>query len=391
MNAVVIVGVARTPMGAMQGQYASLSAVDLGAQAIRGALLDAGLEGQSVDEVLMGCVLPAGLGQAPARQAALKAGLPSTVCATTINKVCGSGMKTVMQGADAIRAGSAAIVLAGGMESMSNAPHLLAKARAGYRLGHGELLDHMFTEGLQDAYSGELMGIYAEATAAQYGFSRAAQDAFACESLRRAKAACDNGFFKREITEVTVAQRKGTVTVGDDEPIKMARPDKIPLLRPAFKNGGTVTAANASSIADGAAALVLMSRREALSRGVKPLAKIVAASQHAQEPEWFTTAPVGAMRKLLTKMGWQVSDVDLFEINEAFAVVTLAAMQDLALDAAKVNIHGGACALGHPLGASGARILVALIAALQHTQQKRGVASLCIGGGEATAMAVELL
>ena len=391
LDNVVIVGMARTPMGAMQGALSACTAADLGAAAITGALRNGDLEPDQIEAVIMGCVLPAGVGQAPARQAALKAGLPASVCATTVNKVCGSGMKAVMQGVDAIRAGSAKLLIAGGMESMSNAPHMLAKARSGYRLGHGELLDHMFTDGLQDAYSGQLMGVFAEATAEKYGFSREAQDAFALESLRRARQAVDDNHFKSEITPITLEGRKGVVTVERDESIEIAKPEKIPTLKPAFKTGGTVTAANASSIADGAAALLLMPKSEALARGLAPLAEIKACAEHAQAPEWFTTAPVGAIEQVLSKSGWDIADVDLFEINEAFAVVTMAAIHDLALDANKVNIHGGACALGHPLGASGARLIVTLIAALQSQQKKRGIASLCIGGGEATAIALELL
>lgn len=391
LDSVVIVGMARTPMGAMQGALSTCTAADLGAAAITGALRNGDLASDQIEAAIMGCVLPAGVGQAPARQAALKAGLPASVCATTVNKVCGSGMKAVMQGADAIRAGSAKLLIAGGMESMSNAPHMLAKARSGYRLGHGELLDHMFTDGLQDAYSGQLMGVFAEATAEKYGFSREAQDAFALESLRRARQAVDDNHFKSEITPITLEGRKGVVTVERDESIEIAKPEKIPTLKPAFKTGGTVTAANASSIADGAAALLLMPKSEALARGLAPLAEIKACAEHAQAPEWFTTAPVGAIEQVLAKSGWDIADVDLFEINEAFAVVTMAAIHDLALDANKVNIHGGACALGHPLGASGARLIVTLIAALQSQQKKRGIASLCIGGGEATAIALELL
>lgn len=391
LDSVVIVGMARTPMGVMQGALSTCTAADLGAAAITGALRNGGLDADQVSEVIMGCVLPAGIGQAPARQAALKAGLPASVCTTTVNKVCGSGMKAVMQGVDAIRCGSATVVVAGGMESMTNAPHMLAKARQGYRLGHGELLDHMFTDGLQDAYSGVLMGVFAEATAEKYDFTRKEQDAFALESLRRASQAVAEGHFKQEITPITIDGRKGAITVDSDESIAAARPDKIPNLKPAFKTGGTVTAANASSIADGAAALLLMSKSEALARGLAPLAEIKAYTEFAQAPEWFTTAPVGAINKVLALSEWDIGDVDLFEVNEAFAVVTMAAIHDLGLDPDKVNVRGGACALGHPLGASGARIIVTLIAALQSKQQKRGVASLCIGGGEATAIALELL
>jgi acetyl-CoA C-acetyltransferase len=375
----------------MQGVFASLSAVELGGLAIASALADSGISPTEVDEVLMGCVLSAALGQAPARQAALLSGLPISVNATTLNKVCGSGMKAVMQAADAIRVGSAKIVVAGGMESMTNAPHLLKKARSGYRLGHGQLLDHMFTDGLEDASSGNLMGIFAEATAEKYGFSREQQDDFAIESLKRARAAADRGWFDREITPVNYQFRGETVLVTQDEPLLNARPEKISELRPAFKKDGTVTAANSSSIADGAAALVLMRKSEAMARGLSPIAQLVAQAQHAQAPEWFTTAPVTAIQKVLEAASWCIDDVDLFEINEAFAVVTLATIQELDLKPAQVNVHGGACALGHPLGASGARILVTLISALQQRGLTRGVASLCIGGGEATAMAVECL
>jgi acetyl-CoA C-acetyltransferase len=388
---IVVVGIARTAMGGMQGVFSEVTAPQLGGYAIQGALADAGLAADAVDEVLMGCVLPAGSGQAPARQAALAAGLPKSVPTSTLNKVCGSGMKTVMVACDALASGSAEVVVAGGMESMTNAPYLLTKARGGYRLGHGELLDHMFLDGLQDAYQGSLMGNFAELTAEKYGFTREAQDAFAIESLRRANAAIEAGAFKREIFPAVLKTRKGDITVATDEQPGNARPEKIPQLKPAFKKDGTVTAANASSISDGAAALVLMKASVAAAKGLKPIAKIVAHAQYAQEPEWFTTAPVGAMRKVLEKANWAAADVDLYEINEAFAVVTMAAMKELDIPHAKVNVHGGACALGHPLGASGARVLVTLIAALQTHQKKTGLASLCIGGGEAVAMAVELV
>lgn len=388
---IVVVGIARTPMGGMSGVFTDVPATHLGGEAIRGALEDAGVAATDVSEVIMGCVLPAGLGQAPARQAALAAGLPHNTPTTTINKVCGSGMKAVMMGADTLAVGQADIVVAGGMESMTNAPYMLAKARAGYRLGHGELLDHMFLDGLQNAYDGQLMGNFAEATAAKYQFSREQQDEFAIASLNKANTAIATGHFKREIVPVTVKSRKGETVVAEDEQPGNAKPDKIPTLRPAFKKDGTVTAANSSSISDGAAALVLMRQSTAQKRGLKPLAVIKGQTQYAQAPEWFTTAPVGAMKKLLEQANWSVNDVDLFEINEAFAVVTMAAMRDLDIAADKVNVHGGACALGHPLGASGARILVTLIAALQTYGKKRGVASLCIGGGEATAVAVEML
>lgn len=388
---IVVVGIARTAMGGMSGVFTEVSATKLGGDAIRGALEDAGVAAADVSEVIMGCVLPAGLGQAPARQAALAAGLPQHTPTTTINKVCGSGMKAVMMGADALAVGQAEIVVAGGMESMTNAPYMLTKARAGYRLGHGELLDHMFFDGLQNAYDGQLMGNFAEATAEKYQFSREQQDEFAIASLNKANAAIAAGHFKREIVPVTVKTRKGETVVDVDEQPGNAKPDKIPSLKPAFKKDGTVTAANSSSISDGAAALVLMRQSTAQKRGLKPLAVIKGQTQYAQAPEWFTTAPVGAMKKLLEKANWSVNDVDLFEINEAFAVVTMAAVRDLDVPAEKVNVHGGACALGHPLGASGARILVTLIAALQTYGKKRGVASLCIGGGEATAVAVEML
>ncbi|WP_160152812.1 acetyl-CoA C-acyltransferase [Microbulbifer sp. ALW1] len=386
---VVIVGISRTPMGAMQGALSGLSAPELGAVAIRGALADAGVSAKDVDEVLFGCVLPAGLGQAPARQAALGAGIPEATPTTTVNKVCGSGMKTVMMARNALLSGDAKVVVAGGMESMSNAPYLLSKARGGMRLGHGEVLDHMFTDGLENAYDGQLMGNFAECTADKYGFTREEQDAFALESLARANAAIESGAFEREISPVTVSTRKGEIQVSVDEGPGSARPDKIPQLRPAFRKDGTVTAANASSISDGAAALVLMRESEAKARGLNVLAVLRGQSQFAHEPEWFTTAPVSAMSNLLKNVGWNAGDVDLFEVNEAFAVVTMAAMRDLELPHNKVNVNGGACALGHPLGASGARVIVTLLAALESRDLKKGVASLCIGGGEATAIAIE--
>jgi len=388
---IVVVGIARTAMGGMSGVFSELSAPQLGGEAIKGAVADAGVAPADVNEVLMGCVLPAGLGQAPARQAAIAAGLPQNVPTTTVNKVCGSGMKAVMMGADALTVGNAEIVVAGGMESMTNAPYLLTKARSGYRLGHGELLDHMFLDGLQNAYDGNLMGTFAEATADKYQFTRQQQDDFAIASLNKANAAIAAGHFEREIVPVTVKSRKGETVVAVDEQPGNAKPEKIPSLKPAFKKDGTVTAANSSSISDGAAALVLMRQSTAQKRGLKPLAVIKAQTQFAQAPEWFTTAPVGAVKKLLELTNWSVKDVDLFEINEAFAVVTMAAMRDLEIPAEKVNVHGGACALGHPLGASGARILVTLIAALQTYGKKRGIAALCIGGGEATAVAVEIV
>jgi acetyl-CoA C-acetyltransferase len=385
---IAIVGAARTPLGSLQGQFKTLSATELGAVAIRAALDRAGLDTNAPDEVFMGCVLPAGLGQAPARQASLGAGIPNSVGCTTVNKVCGSGMKAAMLGHDAILAGSARVVVAGGMESMSNAPYLLAKARGGYRLGHGTVYDHMFLDGLEDAYErGSLMGKFAEDTAQAYQFTRETQDAFAMESLARAKRAAADGTFTREIVPVRV----DGADVTTDELPQRADPAKIPKLKPAFREGGTVTAANSSGISDGAAALVLMSQSEAESRGVAPLARIVGHATYAQAPAWFTTAPVGAIAKLLERIGWRRDDVDLFEVNEAFAVVTLAAMRDLNLMPNEVNVNGGACALGHPIGASGARIIVTLINALQQRGLKRGVASLCIGGGEATALAVELV
>ncbi len=387
---VVIVGMARTPMGGMMGELSGVAVPELGATAIAAALARANIAAADVGEVLMGCVLPAGVGQSPARQAALGAGLPVGTGTTTVNKMCGSGMKTVMMACDTLAAGQTDIVVAGGMESMSNAPYLLSKARGGYRLGHGEVLDHMFTDGLQDAYSGGLMGSFAEQCADKYRFTREQQDAYAIESLRRANAAIADGKFKSEIAPVTVKSRGGEAVVDTDEQPGNARPDKIPNLKPAFKKDGTVTAANASSISDGAAALVLMRQSEAVKRGLLPLATVCGYTQFAREPEWFTTAPVGALQLLFEKTGWSVADVDLFEINEAFAVVPMAAMNELDLPHAKVNVHGGACALGHPLGASGARIIVTLLAALQTYGKKKGVASLCIGGGEATAIALEL-
>ena len=387
---VVIVAAARTPMGGFQGDLASVAAPQLGAAAIKAAVERAGLAADAVDEVFMGNVLPAGIGQAPARQAALGAGLPLGVGCTTISKVCGSGMKAVMLAHDLLKAGTASVMVAGGMESMSNAPYLLDRARGGYRLGHGRVIDHMFFDGLEDAYDkGRLMGTFAEECADAYGFTREAQDAYAIESLRRAKTAIESGAFAAEVVPVTVKGRKGdTQIVQDEQPLK-ASPDKIPSLKPAFRPDGTVTAANSSSISDGGAALVLMLRSEAEKRGLPIVAEIKGHTNHAQKPSLFTTAPVGAMNKLFDKVGWKAGDVDLFEINEAFAVVTMAAMRDLDLPHDKVNVHGGACALGHPIGASGARILVTLLAALEKYGLKRGVASLCIGGGEATAVAVE--
>ncbi|GJD59422.1 acetyl-CoA C-acyltransferase [Methylobacterium dankookense] len=389
---VVIVGAARTPIGALQGALADLPAPELGAAAIRAAVERAGIPPDSVEEVVFGCVLPAGQGQAPARQAALKAGLPLAAGATTVNKMCGSGMKAAMLAHDSLSLGHAAVAVAGGMESMTNAPYLLDRARAGYRMGHGQVRDHMFLDGLEDAYDrGRLMGTFAEDCAQAYQFTREAQDSYALASLGRAKAAQDEGRFAREIAPVTVKGGRAERVVAEDEQPGNARPDKIPTLRPAFREGGTVTAANASSISDGAAALVLMRLSEAERRGLTPLAAIRGQATHAQAPNLFTTAPVGAIRTLLKRVGWEAGTVDLYEINEAFAVVAMAAMRDLGLDHDRVNVHGGACALGHPIGASGARILVTLIAALETHGLRRGVASLCIGGGEATAMAVERL
>ncbi|MEE8295736.1 MAG: acetyl-CoA C-acetyltransferase [Sphingomonadales bacterium] len=389
---IVIVGMARTPMGGFQGDLSGASAPELGATAIKAAVERAGLKPGDIDEVLMGCVLAAGQGQAPARQAALGAGLPLGVNCTTVNKMCGSGMKTMMIAFDALKAGSAEIIVAGGMESMTNAPYLLPKARGGMRLGHGTVQDHMFLDGLEDAYDkGRLMGTFAEETAEKYQFTREAQDDFAIGSLAKSKAATEDGSFAAEITPVTISTRKGDVVVEHDEQPLKGRPEKIPTLRPAFKKDGTVTAANSSSISDGAAALVMMKASTAEKRGLKPIAKFVAHSSHAHEPAWFTTAPISAIQKVMKTTGWGSGDIDLYEINEAFAVVTMAATRDLELDPKKVNIHGGACALGHPIGASGARISVTLLSALQKTGGKKGVASLCIGGGEATAVALELL
>ncbi|MEP7180905.1 MAG: acetyl-CoA C-acetyltransferase [Betaproteobacteria bacterium] len=389
---IVIVGAARTPMGGFQGDFATLSASDLGAVAIRAAVERAGIAPADVDKAIMGCVLPAGQGQAPARQAALKSGLPLAVGCTTVNKMCGSAMEAAMLAHDALVAGTSDIIVAGGMESMTNAPYLMPKARAGYRMGHQTVYDHMFQDGLEDAYDkGRLMGTYAEDCAGAFGFTREAQDAFALTSLARALAANNDGTFAWEIAPVTVAGRKGDVVIANDEQPAKASPEKIPTLKPAFRKDGTVTAANSSSISDGAAALVLMRRSTAEKRGLTPLAAIVGHATHAQQPGLFTTAPVGAIAKLYAKTGWSTRDVDLFEINEAFAVVTMAAMREHGLAHDKVNVHGGACALGHPIGASGARIVVTLLGALRKHGGKRGVASLCIGGGEATAMAIELI
>ena len=389
---IVIAGTARTPQGGLQGALAALQAPELGAVAIKAALERANIAPAEVDETIMGCVLPAGLGQAPARQASIGAGIPLATGCTTVNKMCGSAMKAVMLGFDAIRAGSARIVAAGGMESMTNAPYLVPKARGGLRLGHGQMVDHMFFDGLEDAYDkGKLMGAFAEDCANKYGFSREAQDDYAIESLTRAQIAIKEGKFNEEIIPVVVRSRKGEITVDTDEQPGKADMEKIPTLRPVFAKGGSVTAANSSSISDGAAAVILLEQADAEARGSSPLAVVHGHSSHAQEPAWFTTAPVGAIKKVLEKVGWTVADVDLFEVNEAFAVVAMAAMADLQIPHDKLNVNGGACALGHPIGASGARIMVTLIAALKDRGLKRGVASLCIGGGEATAVALELI
>ncbi len=388
---VVIVSVARTPMGGLQGCFKGLTASQLGAISIKAAVDRAQVSVESIEELVMGCVLPAGQGQAPARQASIGAGLPLSVGCTTINKMCGSGMKAVMLTHDLIKAGSAQVAVAGGMESMTNAPYLLPRARSGYRLGHQEVKDHMFLDGLEDAYDkGRLMGAYAEDCAGTYQFSREQQDAFSIESLERAKRANEDGSFDWEIVPVEISSRGKNEFVGRDEQPFKADLAKIPTLKPVFKKGGTLTAANSSSISDGAAALVLMSRKAANELGITPLARIVAHSTHAQEPGLFTTAPIGALEKVFVKTGWSSKDVDLFEINEAFAVVPMAVMEAHKLDHQRVNVHGGACALGHPIGASGARILVTLIGALRKTGGRRGVASLCLGGGEATAVALEI-
>lgn len=386
-DSIVITAARRTPIGAFQGQFSPVSSTELGAAAIRAAVGDAGIDGNDVSEVLMGCVLPAGTGQAPARQASIGADLPLSVGATTLNKVCGSGMKAVMLGHDAIRAGSAEVVVAGGMESMTNAPYLVKR---GLRMGHDQLLDHMFFDGLQNPFDGQMMGGFGEKCAAKYSFSREQQDDFSRASVERANKAIADGRFADEIVPVTIKSRKGDVEIATDEEPGRIKVDKIPDLRPAFAKDGTITAASSSKISDGAAALVLMSADNASSRGIQPLAKIVAHATHSQEPEWFTIAPVGAIGKVLERAGWDAGDVDLYEINEAFATVTMAAMHEHGLPHDKVNIYGGACALGHPIGCSGARVLVTLIHALKSTGGKRGVASLCIGGGEATAIAIEV-
>lgn len=389
-DSIVIVSGARTPMGGFQGDFKDMTAPQLGSAAISAALKRSGLAADAIDEAYIGCVLSAGIGQAPARQAALGAGLTEATPCTTVSKVCGSGMKAVMLAHDAIAAGTSNIIVAGGMESMTNAPYLLPKARGGYRMGHGEIKDHMFFDGLEDAYEkGKLMGVFAETCAQHYQFTRDAQDRFAITSLERAKKASTDGSFSAEIIPITIKGKKGDTEIVVDEQPGKADPAKIPTLKPAFAKDGTVTAANASSISDGAAALILMHESDAEKRGIKPLARIVGHSSHAQAPAWFTTAPVGAFKKLSEKTGWNLKDVDLFEINEAFALVTMAAMHDLGLPHEKVNVHGGACALGHPIGASGARILVTLLNAMEKYGKKRGMAGLCIGGGEAVAMAVE--
>lgn len=387
---IVIVGLARTPMGSFQGSLSAVKAPDLGTVAIKAALERADVSGDDIDEVIMGCVLPAGMGQAPARQAAIGAGIPVDAGATTINKMCGSGMKAVMFANDLLTAGSADVMVAGGLESMTNAPYLLQKARDGFRMGHGQIYDHMFLDGLEDAYEpGRLMGTYAEDTAEAYQFTREAQDDFAIRSLGRAKKANEDGSFDAEMAPVTVKTRKGETVVDKDEQPFTANIEKIPTLKPAFRKDGTVTPANSSSISDGASALVMMKRSEAERRGLTPLATIIGHATHSQEPQWFTTAPVKAIHKLLDKTGWSKEDVGLFEINEAFAVVTMAAMKEHGLPDDKVNVHGGACAMGHPVGSSGSRIICSLISAMHQYEVDKGVASLCIGGGEATAIAIQ--
>ena len=389
---IVILSYARTPMGGMQGVLSDVSATDLGAAAIRGAVARAGIDGADVERVYMGCVLPAGLGQAPARQATIKAGLPKSVQATTVNKVCGSGMQTVIMGAEALACGSVDMVVAGGMESMTNAPYILKKHRSGARIGHDTAYDHMFLDGLEDAYeAGRAMGTFAQDTANDYQLTREAQDSYSIESLRRAQAAISEGAFVDEIVAVTVVSRTGESIVDTDEQPGKGRPDKIPTLKPAFAKDGTITAATSSSISDGAAALVLTRASVAAAKGMTPVARIIAVAAHAQEPKDFTTAPVGAINSVLAKAGWSIADVDLFEVNEAFACVAMFAMHDLGIAHDKINVHGGATALGHPIGASGARIITTLIAALKRHGKTKGVASLCIGGGEATAVALELV
>ena len=390
MTDIVIVNGARTAMGGFQGSLTSVTAPELGAATIKVAVIRAGLQPNDVQEVIMGCVLPAGLKQGPARQAMRQAGLPDAIGAVTINKLCGSGMKAVMQAADAIKAGSADVVVAGGMESMTNSPYILPKARAGYRMGHGEVKDHMFFDGLEDAETGRLMGSFAQDMANTRGYTREQMDDFAIRSLQRAQKAITEGYFADEITAVTVSSRKGDVVIDKDEQPFNANIEKIPTLRPAFAKDGTITAANASSISDGASALVLTSAEHAVAKGLTPLAKIIAYSSHSQHPSEFTIAPVGAIEKVLKKTGWDAQEVDLWEINEAFAMVTMAAMDEFKLDAEKVNINGGACALGHPVGSTGSRIILTLIHALKRTGGKKGIAALCIGGGEATAVAIEI-
>jgi acetyl-CoA C-acetyltransferase len=388
---IFLIAARRTPIGAFQGALGGATAPQLGSAALRAALADSKVPPEQIDEVILGCVLPAGLGQAPARQASLGADIPKSVPVTTVNKVCGSGMRSAMIGCDAIRAGSARIVVAGGFESMTNAPYLLPKARSGYRMGHGEILDHMFYDGLQNPYDGQMMGHFADATAKKYEFTRADQDAYAAESVRRAQSAVTNGSFSTEIVSVTVKGRKGETVVDKDETPFSVDINKIPTLKPAFAKDGTVTAASSSSISDGAAGLVLANESAVRTIGAKPLARVVAYASFAQAPEWFTTAPAGAIKRVLEKAGWSAGQVDLYEINEAFAVVAMAAMRDVGIDHARVNVNGGACALGHPIGATGARITTTLVHALQKRGLKRGIASLCIGGGEATAFALEIL
>ena len=391
-DSVVILSAARTPMGSMQGALADVAATDLGATVVKAAVERAGIKGDEIDRIYMGCVLPAGLGQAPARQAAIKAGLPKSVQATTVNKVCGSGMQTVIMAEEALKAGNADVIIAGGMESMTNAPYLLKKHRSGARIGHDTAYDHMFLDGLEDAYEpGRAMGTFAQETANQYQLTREEQDNYSIESLSRAKAAIDSGAFKDEIVPVVIQGRGGETVVDTDEAPGRGRPDKIPTLKPAFAKDGTITAATSSSISDGAAALVLTRQSDADAKGLKPVARIVASAAHAREPSEFTIAPAGAIEKALKKAGWTVDDVDLFEVNEAFACVAMFAMRDLGIPHEKINVHGGATALGHPIGASGARLIVTLIGALKAKGKTRGVASLCIGGGEATAVAVELV
>jgi acetyl-CoA C-acetyltransferase len=387
---VVILAARRTPIGAFQGVLAAMTAAQLGAVAARAAVADSGVPPDLIDETILGCVLTAGQGQAPARQAAVGAGIALSVPATTVNKMCGSGMKSVMIGADEIRAGNASAILAGGIESMTNAPYMLMKARAGYRMGHGEILDHMFYDGLQSPWDGKSMGCFADTTAEKYGFTREQQDAYAAESVRRAQRAVRDGDFAAEIAPVVIKTRKGEQTVAQDETPFTLDLEKIPTLKPAFGKNGTVTAASSSSISDGAAAVVIASSAFAAARGLSPIARIVAYASHAQAPEWFTTAPAPAIQKAIDRAGWKVSDVDLFEINEAFACVTMAAIKDLGLDPARVNVNGGACALGHPIGATGSRLITTLVHALRKRGLRRGIASQCIGGGEATAIAIEI-